>query len=246
MCFLLALEGEVKVSSIYGFHLTFNDSLPQEDIPRKINIFPVATNTWYGIINGEWPYKENLYIQKVELDLDPKTVTEIGISEKDVQFRVQSNDQQSFEDCILQILWDENNSSSSPPCFPILFNFANIMQKLPACQTNADAGVEIDKIWSTKKEEYIKCLKPKIAKLYDTSVYRTRRPEQEAGKKSVNFVFYGASNLRKIEEEVLVISPTAFIGSIGGSMGLFFGFSALACFSDLLDQLFSKLCPSAM
>ena len=50
--------------------------------------------------------------------------------------------------------------------------------------------------------------------------------------------------MKKIQEEVYVISSTAFIGSIGGSLGLFFGFSFLACCSDLIDKLVLKLCNS--
>lgn len=60
--------------------------------------------------------------------------------------------------------------------------------------------------------------------------------------RSIEFVVYGRSTWKKIDEEVLVISPTAFIGSIGGSMGLFFGFSLLACCSDIIDKIFLTLC----
>ena len=48
--------------------------------------------------------------------------------------------------------------------------------------------------------------------------------------------------MKKIQEEVYVTSSTAFIGSIGGSLGLFFGFSFLACCSYLIDKLVLRLC----
>ena len=97
------------------------------------------------------------------------------------------------------------------------------------------------KFYLWKRIDYFKCLSPNHAKIYETSVYQDKINGQ-ADNRSLGFFFYEASNMKKIQEEVNVISSTAFIGSIGGSMGLFFGFSFLACCSDLIDKLVLKLC----
>ena len=233
MCFLLITDKAIKASSNYAFNLTFSNSLAKEDLPSKINLFLVSKETWYGLITAEWPYKENLYIENIDVDNDPQTLTQIGIAEKEVQF-LQPNDQ-DYEDCILKLFGKSS-------CFPIIFNFPKLTKKLPPCKYWNDTSGIMDKIFRRKRTAFFKCLLPNHAKIYETSVYRTKI-HGEVNNKSLGFFFYGASNMKKMKEEVYVISTTAFIGSIGGSLGLFFGFSFLACCSDLIDKLVLRLCP---
>ena len=47
-------------------------------------------------------------------------------------------------------------------------------------------------------------------------------------------------NMKKIEEEILVVNLAGLIGSIGGAFGMFFGFSFLGCCADLIDRLVSR------
>ena len=46
---------------------------------------------------------------------------------------------------------------------------------------------------------------------------------------------------KRIREEVEVISPTDLIGSVGGSLGMFFGFSFAAFIQDLIDKLIKRI-----
>ena len=43
-------------------------------------------------------------------------------------------------------------------------------------------------------------------------------------------------------EERYILSTTDFIGSVGGSLGLFLGFSIFTYTSDLLDKIFNRFC----
>ena len=49
------------------------------------------------------------------------------------------------------------------------------------------------------------------------------------------------SNIRKIEREVLVYDTNDAIGAIGGSLGLFLGFSFFDVISKCLDNLIMPL-----
>ena len=237
MCFLLSIDKEIKVLSNYAFTLTFSDSLVKDDLPNKINLYLVSNEAWYGLITSEWPRKENLFIEKIEVDNDPLILTSVGIAEKEVQF-LQSADQ-GFEDCILKLF-------GKASCFPIIFNFPKIIEKMPPCKYWNDTSWMIDEIWVKKRINFMKCLLPNRARIYETFVDQNKinGKAHQADNRSLGFFFYGSSNMKKIQEEVYVISSTAFIGSIGGSMGLFFGFSFLACCSDLIDKLVLKLCSS--
>ena len=232
MCFLAQINQKVPVTEMYGFKITFYESLKKQDIPDQVLMYPVSKETWYGLVTEEWPYKTNLYIQKVDLEFDPHELVEIGIAETDVHF-MQYN-KLSYEGCIAKIF-------QNLPCFPVLFNFAQDVINLPPCKSYNDTWSIMEMIYQTKKTEFIKCLKPESARIYEPSPNPTKRPEKVTNR-SIEFIVYGSSTWKKIDEEVLVISPTAFIGSIGGSMGLFFGFSLLACCSDVIDKVILRFC----
>ena len=54
--------------------------------------------------------------------------------------------------------------------------------------------------------------------------------------KTVTVGIFGATPMKKIEEEVYAITLPAFIGSIGGSLGLFFGFSIPTIIFAFIDR----------
>ena len=57
----------------------------------------------------------------------------------------------------------------------------------------------------------------------------------------VQFTFNPISKRVLVKEERYIISTTDFIGSVGGSLGLFLGFSCFTYTSELLDKLLNKL-----
>ena len=160
---------------------------------------------------------------------------EISIQEKQVNFL--TDNQINYENCILNLI---KNDPKNFWCFPTLFNFIDYIRNLPACDKIEDVWHFLITIWSSKKHDFIKCLKPKKATLYEPTVFITKKSKNETKSRSMDFRFFGGSNLKKIEEEIYVISTTSFIGSIGGSLGLLFGFSILSCCSEIWGK-FVKL-----
>ena len=144
-----------------------------------------------------------------------------------------NEDEISYESCILNII---KNDPKNFWCFPTLFNFIDFLRELPTCDNLEDIWHFLKTIWSSKKLDFIKCLKPKVANIYEPTVFITKKSENETKSRTMGFRFFGGSNLKKIEEEIYVISATSFIGSIGGSLGLFFGFSILSCCSDFCQK----------
>ena len=55
------------------------------------------------------------------------------------------------------------------------------------------------------------------------------------GNKSADMMFYYRSTSRTLVEEYEVYSTVGMIGTLGGSLGLFLGFSFYGVISDLLD-----------
>ena len=58
---------------------------------------------------------------------------------------------------------------------------------------------------------------------------------------NVQFLLRLASMKRNVYEEVLIIDEIGLVGSLGGSLGLFVGFSFFGYATPLLEAVFNKL-----
>ena len=77
----------------------------------------------------------------------------------------------------------------------------------------------------------------------NTMIYKTRPIPFESmiGQDKVQMEFTFASDEIIIQEETLMIDACSYIGSVGGSLGLFLGFSFFTFLSSIVDQVF-ELC----
>ena len=74
-----------------------------------------------------------------------------------------------------------------------------------------------------------------------TTLYRANSKSLEKvfiQNNTVELLFTFSSDEIKIEEETLMIGTSSYIGSVGGSLGLFLGFSFFTYLSYGVDKLF--------
>ena len=57
----------------------------------------------------------------------------------------------------------------------------------------------------------------------------------------VQFAFKFVSNMSNIHEEILVMDSIGLLGSLGGSLGLFIGFSFYGYFDQLIEVIMAKI-----
>ena len=230
MCYLVSMESQIHFSAYWVMKVSMTNSLNVSDVPNMLDVFFTSKESWYGLITNDWPNKAELYLKPVQIDMQEPAILDIRISIKEIHF-LKKDKYGTFEEGLTNLFL---NSNCEKICFPGIFNFIEAIRTLPSCNYDEFYCLFND-MWSDKRKQLMECLKPGMALVYETSVSKSLKGDKSNG--SVTFGIFGASPMKKIEEEVYVISIPAFIGSIGGSLGLFFGFSFLAIFVDCIDRL---------
>ena len=147
--------------------------------------------------------------------------------------------------CLGNIFLDEQFSPCPIKCIPIQmkgFNYVNRSIALPNCAKLED---EIcnggPKIGTELIAEFPKCPNPCKIVTYKDSQLELREPSfLKTGQTLANFELT-MNNIRKIEKQALVYDTNDAIGAIGGSLGLFLGFSFFDVISKFLDNLIMRL-----
>ena len=138
-----------------------------------------------------------------------------------------------FRECTENIIF---NSSCVTKCVQFYFQSA---LNLPVCNTQKDYQCIADLLYvSDAVNQLYACRKPQIAKLYNPRP----NPWNLAVNQTESTVYmYFESSLATVKEEMLITSIEDLIASIGGSLGLFVGFSIFSYISAALEAVFREI-----
>ena len=221
------IENTKEVGPWGTFHVNIKDLNSENgDNLSGLNLFIASPKTWYGIIALSWTYFElkqhSLSFNKPKLYWIDMQVTRITYQKG----------HKSIEDCIQNLL---STYDACKKCSPFFFSFKN--KKAVSCQSMEDNKCWYKWVFSGKNyNEYKKCMKPMSTTLFNPKL----KPlgNALAQRDTVSLTFSYSSDQNRIEEETLMISTSSYIGSVGGSLGLFLGFSFFASLSCCIDKLF--------
>ena len=129
------------------------------------------------------------------------------------------------DECITKIISDSKCSK----CFYVSGT------SLPICNSTQDFVC----IWSLYNH-WQKCLLNKHVFAYVPQMNKIQMYENNSNTSAV-FYISAASKSKQIMEEIDVIMLAGLIGSIGGSLGMFFGFSFTSYLSILIEKLIKKM-----
>ena len=85
------------------------------------------------------------------------------------------------------------------------------------------------------------CLQQKVYKQYSTSVERIGTNQDRNTTKYAMFAITAVSKRRNIHEEILIFDHIGLLASLGGSLGLFVGFSIFGYATPFIAFLIDKL-----
>ena len=190
-------------------------------------MFFASNNTWEGIYLASWLY---LVVPKVSIPFDASLETLAEVAPSQVLFREGIAD---VRKCIKDIVMTFNCSHL---CRTPIFNY---MDELPLCLTYGDISCMTHNglFYPDKEAALGQCLRPANTMAFKAKIISFRSSQSEH---SIDMWFKYSTGQLEVNEEVLSIGLTTFIGSIGGSLGLFLGFSMYEYISSIVDTVLKR------
>ena len=190
------------------------------DYPQGFQLYLTSNETWHGVIRDQWQrFKPTQKVVKFGQKWDIRLRTVEWIFEDGVEHSTW---------CHTKLL--QYNANCSFLCD--MFSSSN----LPTCQTYEEYACMYHQYWLWRLGRR-DCLRHKMAKTFDPN-YRLWDASTQHYTSYLRLSF--ESKETEIIEEIDVISLANLLGSIGGSLGMFFGFSISGYVICLLDKCLLK------
>ena len=196
----------------------------ESDIPESAKLLLSSLRGWHGIIIDDWPLFDPAILTIPIEKLHTQKMT-TKISQTDYQYMTGT---ENFEKCLAELI--ARHSTCTTKCYPFLFNF---LQNFTLCNSE-EYPCMYTFLVSRWKYRY-ECLHDKKNIQYRTS----SKPGTKLKANGTEFVFWIYFNkaTKDIKEEVFIVTTGNFIGSVGGSLGLFLGFSFFTYLSGIIDRV---------
>ena len=202
--------------------ITLNSDLQEMDRPEFVAFHFTSNKTWINILNNVWPQFSPLQ-QNVQFK---KEYTTIVLRSSDKYFKDGIDDN---NECLKKILSAKN-------C-PFLCDFVSLTD-FPTCKTVEDLKCMWKNLWDNK--EYRNCFMTKEAKTFELD-QRLENPYHQQINVTTTDVYIGMWTMSKeIQEQIPVLTLQDLIGSVGGSLGMFFGFSISSSVIYCINRSLSK------
>ena len=197
----------VHIPFAFSFKVSLNPKLSKEDIPENVLLYFTSNQTWVGITDQMWPqYTPSTVSQMFNQDF-----LELNLVERHLHFEKGQKDMMS---CLQNLVLKTHCETK---CH-MLSSF-----DLPPCETISDFSC-IKKNLSDMEET--NCYKTKEALTY--KIDQTEYKKYHGNNLSTEIYIAMFSHMKQIKEEIAVLSTADLIGSVGGSLGMFFGFSIIS------------------
>ena len=209
--------------AFFSFRTILNPTDVDVDKPKSLVLHFTSNQTWIGLMMTTWPQvnpeTEIIDFRKEYTRLTPKVIEK--------RFNEGVEDGQKC----LKAFFETQNCPSM--CHLLSFDEPNI----PACKTTKEQYC-ISQNWTHPR--FTECFKTRVATTYRLT--RIENPFHKPVNDSFTDIGIGFfSGAKEIQQEVALLTLPDLIGSIGGSLGMFFGFSISAVLFYFMENALNKL-----
>ena len=112
--------------------------------------------------------------------------------------------------------------------------------EVPKCHTFDENKCMIQEFYQLLQNEIANCSPPKYDTQYEGNIIREEHlVSNNSSDRSVMATFRYESRIKTLKEEIRIHDEASLVGSLGGTLGLFIGFSFHGFICYWIDKLFS-------
>ena len=231
-CYLLEPEFNLPINASAWLKIVIrpNKSMTGMDKFQNIEIFVASNDTWQGFYFYSWPYFD---VSRLSIPFDTNRQTIIEMTPTLIEFRDGVLDAATcYEEKVKQI-------NCPYLCYPATFDK---LAKIPDCKTRKEVECMLSKgFWNPELEkDFVECQRLAKTMTYKAKDIMKRPAYPKTNSSEIVVWMIYSTNLLRVRKEVLSLGTTTFIGSVGGSLGLFLGFSCYTFLESMIDYLTKK------
>ena len=228
-------------SSLIG--ISISNSLKEK--PTRVTFNLAIKNNTFGAIDGYWIEGDPL---KVDMSLESVTDKAKTLYLNEYQYRLLSDPPncdptKTYYQCLAEkVFFNESTYKNCPrKCLPIIYTTLKELvsnETIPFCETGEENRCVAMRIWTQQSHLSKTCKRGCHMVQYKGSI-----ASYDTTWNNTNAEIYSSFTAPTVivSEEYLIYDSVGMIGSVGGSLGLFLGFSFLGLLSDLIDFVQRKL-----
>ena len=222
-CYKLEPKFDVTFAPIrIEFTVTLDPNLAVLDRPKSVVLHLTSNKTWLGLTDAIWPQfkpmTQIIHFEKEYTHIYAKVV------QKHFHEGIEKDNMKCFDEMIVS-----NNCSY----WCDILSYTN----LPKCRSVEELQCTWDHMYANHAR-FTSCFRFKSATTYELQ-RRIENPFHAEVNTSFTTIYLAIWTMdKKIHEEVPLLTTEDLIGSIGGSLGMFFGFSISASFYYCIDKIF--------
>ena len=225
-CYSLVPQESITYAPIrFEFAISINPKLEEMNRPESVVLHFTSNKSWIGVVDDDWPqFKPLTLLVNLEKEY---THLYLNLVEKHFERGIENAKQ-----CITDLF---STFNCSYQCSLLSYTY------LPLCQTTEQLQCMWNEFFASDWSHYEKCYLTKKATTYELK-QRIENPLHTKANRSLTRIYIALWSMEiQIQEEVPLLTTEDFIGSIGGSLGMFFGFSMSATLFICLDKVYHQL-----
>ena len=228
ICYRIQL---MKNVTFVPFRITLQillNSTLDENKPKSLNLYLTSNNAYKNIANDFWP---QYYPSKTKIMFDGR-VHNIIISTKEHIFYHGKSSADEMGKCATSLI----EKFCTNPC-SVIDTITS-----PPCKTASEFLECTDKAFSENVKEYIDCFYTKYALTFNPQVNVHTDGKSKIDPNIAELSVAMRTMKKDTKEEIHLLTTPDLIGSIGGSLGMFFGFSIAPNLGILFEKLIFWIC----
>ena len=225
------------------FQISFDKNMNLKDLPSTMGVYFTSKENSYGIIDMDWSNGNEL---SFELDSWCTTFKLSALTTKYLE-STSNCTPNGFNNCLMKMIkeyrFDESDGHCSTTCAAlslpnITSSSSNLIQP---CVTFKDNLCMMEKLHNIMKLSKEKCPKNCTTIEYTGRPTLKQQDDDKEDKKEYQWSFMMASNKTQVYQEYVVYDAMGLVGNIGGTLGLFLGFSFRDFILLFIDCLRNRL-----